>query len=140
MLCPVVRIVVLTVDHVGSGGKSVGNDTGRASRVDIGAVLLGDTRGGAAALGGDLGKDASDGGTGSRGGGLEVLNHLGSGASGGGGGSSSSEGAAVGEGSGGSGALGTGAVGLDDGTLDVLAEVAADLGGGGAVNLDAQDV
>lgn len=72
------REVQRAVDHVGLRRQGVGEDTAGARGVDVRAVEVGGTAGGAAALGDDPAEDGGDGAA--RGGraGLEVLGYLGS--------------------------------------------------------------
>jgi hypothetical protein len=66
------------VDNVASRRESVSQNVGRAAvSVDVGAVGLGNTRGGRGALRGDLAEDAFEGGDGAGRGRLEVLLDLG---------------------------------------------------------------
>lgn len=132
------REVQRAVNHEAGAGQGVGKDTGRASAVDIGAVVLGVAGSGGAALASDPGKHAGDGGARGRAGRLEVLGHLGGRTRRGNLAGGEGERAAVGHGGAGGGALGAGAVGLDGGAL--LVEGAAGLAGGGAVDRGRHDV
>lgn len=120
------------VDHEARAGEGVGENTRRASIVDVRAVVAGIAGGGGAALVSDAGENAGDGGAGGRGRGLEVLGHLGGGTGRGDLAGAGGERAAVGHGSAGGGAAGAGAVGLNDGAL--LVEDAAGLGSSGAID------
>lgn len=116
-------------NHEATRWQGVGQDTAAAGAVDISAVLLGDTRRGAAALGSDA---VEDGDEGARGGSrLEVLDDLGA-VGLGGRGRELSQGSAVGESRGLGRLLGAGAVGLDYGAL--LDKTALDLGSLGAID------
>lgn len=120
------------VDHEARAGEGVGENTRRASIVDVRAVVAGVARGGGAALVSDAGENAGDGGAGGRGRRLEVLGHLGGRTGRGDLAGAGGERAAVGHGSAGGGAAGAGAVGLNDGAL--LVEDAAGLGSSGAID------
>lgn len=124
------------VDHVALGGQGVGQDTALAAvAVDVGAVVVGDTGAGAAALRDDTAEDGGDLAAGRGRGGLEVLLELGGRARGGGGRGSRSKATAVGHRVDGGGAAGAGAVGVDGRALDgALDELLADLLGLGAVD------
>lgn len=127
-------VVQGAVDDDGQRGDGVGQDVALAVAVDVSAVVVRGTAGGAAALGGDLGEGGGDGAAGAGRGGLEVLGELAGRARGSGRRGSEGEAAAVGEGSAGRSAAGAGAVGLEGSTL---AEVTADLGGLGTVDAGA---
>lgn len=127
--CGQVAEVQRAGNHEATRGQGVGQDTAAAGAVDIGAVLLGDTRRGAAALGSDT---VEDGDKGARGGScLEVLDDLGAVGLGGRGGELGQR-SAVGEGRGLGSLLGAGAVGLDYGAL--LDKTALDLGSLGTID------
>ena len=124
------------VGDVVVGRKRVGQDVGLAATVDVGAVGAGLATGGGGAVGGNSAKACSDGATGGRGGGLEVLLELGCRARSGGGGGSSGQFVAVAESSADRGQASAGAIALDSGTLGEGLQGSLDLGGLCGVDVD----
>lgn len=128
-------------NHEAAGRDCVGEHVALAVAERVGAVLRADARGGAPALGGDLVEDARHGAAGRRRGGLEVLLELGRGPVGGRRRGLAGQGGAVAQRCALGGAARARAVGLDLGApLDVVVEVAADLGRGHAVDVRLEDV
>lgn len=128
------------VDHQRAGGLRVGEHAAAAGTEHVGAIVARDARGGAAALGHNAAEDGGDLAASGGRGRLEVLLELGGRAGGGGRLRAGGERAAVGDGVAGGGAARAGAVGLDDGALDLLVELVVHALGLGTVDLGGDGV